>query len=193
MPSADPLADAVHACMADIDRLAAGGVDRPVLDRIGVRLAHLAAQTDLFDWRRFPLPAEGVPTAIYTLHVASDGRLPLQLLCARPMPNAPVRPANKPHQHPTWAAAACIRGCTREQLWQDSGTGLRAGPERTLSPESGAFTMLPAEIHSVRGDDTAPAMHLLLYGYFFPEAVVYDPESGRAAPYAMPDLPPPRL
>lgn len=182
---------AVRACIDAIAALTAEGVDRQVLDRVGERLSALAARADLFDIDRFPPAADSsVPTAVYTLHVGADGSLPLQLLSARPVPGAAIRAANKPHLHPTWAAAACIRGCTRERLWLRTGRGdeLQAQPERTLSPQGGAFTMMQQDIHSVRGDDTAPAMHLLLYGQVFRRAVLFEPDSWHAHEYAVPAI-----
>jgi predicted metal-dependent enzyme (double-stranded beta helix superfamily) len=106
------------------------------------------------------------------------------------VPGAALRPAHKPHQHPTWGAAACIRGATYERLWHRAGDGdrLEPGPERRLRPGEGAFTMLMPDIHSVRGDPDGPAMHLLLYGRVFGRAVVFEPDTWLAREYRVPAI-----
>jgi predicted metal-dependent enzyme (double-stranded beta helix superfamily) len=171
----------VQACIDDIAAIEADGIDRAALKRIGARLSALASETGWLNFDSFPLPTDpAIETAVHTVHVGAGGKLPLQVLAARPAPTAPRRVAQLPHQHPTWAAAACVRGATFDTPWLRSGDGDRliAQEEVRLTPGR-AFTMMAHDIHSVRGD-AAPSLHLLLYGRAFERAVVFDPASWRA-------------
>lgn len=184
------LEQAVAACIEDIARIDAQGIDRASLALIGARLAQLAARTDLFTFARFPLPADAsASTAVVTLHVGADGRYPLQVLSARHVRGAPRRAAHQPHQHPTWAAAACVHGATYEQLWVHAGDDdrLRPLPQRRLAAGQ-AFTMMMSDIHSVQGDPSGPAMHLLMYGRTFERAALWDPDTWTVGEHLVPAI-----
>ncbi|MBL8376449.1 MAG: hypothetical protein JNM79_01110 [Burkholderiales bacterium] len=179
---------AIAAFIAEVTAVEAEGIDRSTLARIGERMAGLAGETALFNFENFPLPTDpAVETAVHTVHVGDGGRLPLQVLSARHVPGAARRAAHLPHQHPTWAAAACVHGATHDTLWLRTGDGdrLAAQPEVRLTPGT-AFTMMMHDIHSVRGDAAGPAMHLLMYGRVFERAIVFDPHTWRAYEHRVP-------
>jgi predicted metal-dependent enzyme (double-stranded beta helix superfamily) len=94
-----------------------------------------------------------------------------------------------PHQHPTWAAAACVLGATYDRLWlrTSSGDVLEPLPEVQVLPGT-AFTMMPHDIHSVRGHPDGPSLHLLMYGRVFDRAVVFDPDTWRAYEHLVPAI-----
>ena len=173
---------AVAQCISEVAAIEAAGIDRLALERVAACMARLAANTELFSFENFPLPTDpAVETAVHTIHVGADGALPLQVLSGRVIPGSPRRAAHLAHQHPTWAGAACVRGATFDTLWVRSGADDRLTPlpEHRVGPGT-AFTMMPHDIHSVRGDPDGPSLHLLLYGRAFDRAVVFEPEHWRA-------------
>ena len=181
---------AIAAFVEDIAQIEARGIDRDALAQVAARMAALACETGLFSFDNFPLPTDAqTETAVRCVHLGAQGQLPLQVLSGCVIPGLPRRAAHLPHQHPTWAAAACVRGATYDTLWRRSGAGdaLTAGPEVRVGPGQ-AFTMMARDIHSVRGDTAGPSLHLLMYGHSFERAVVFDPDGWRAYEHQVPAL-----
>jgi predicted metal-dependent enzyme (double-stranded beta helix superfamily) len=177
------LESAVREFIGQVQAIEADGIDRSALARVGALLAALASRRDLFNFERFPLTErEDEPVKVYTLN--GPGTLPLQALSQRGVPGQAKRPAQIPHMHPTWAAAAGVSGATVDTLYER-----RAGeadedalaPVRKVRVDAGGWiAMMPQDIHSVELDPAAPCLHLLLYGATFEHAVVFDAEARRS-------------
>lgn len=179
----DALAHAVAGFVEEARAIEARGIDRRALGEIAARLAALGGRQDLFNFGRFPLPEDPrEPVRVYTLN--GPGRLPLQALSQRYVPGAAPRAAQTPHMHPTWAAAAGVKGCTIDTLYErragaadedrlEAVREVRVGPGQWI-------TMMPQDIHSVQLDPREPCLHLLLYGETFGHAVLFDTAAQRS-------------
>lgn len=174
---------AVRGFIAEVEAICDQGIDRAALARIGDLLAALAQRRELFNFERFPLPEDDrEPVRVHTLH--GPGRLPLQALAQRHVAGLGPRPAQVPHMHPTWAAAAGVCGATVDTLYERrAGSAGADALERVHEARVGpgqALTMMPQDIHSVELDRSAPCLHLLMYGETFEHAVLFDRDSGRS-------------
>ena len=147
------------------------------LHALKLKLAALAARTELFPMSDFPLPlAEG---RLHTLLVEDNDGLALHLLIGKP------GKMSNPHSHGVWCINASVHGRERHVYWRRTDDGSKPGYATVIKVgemvmERGhGFAMADHDIHSqeVVGDETS--VILALYGYAFqkfPSVVWYNQE-----------------
>ena len=147
------------------------------LHALKLKLAALAARTELFPMSDFPLPlAEG---RLHTLLVEDNDGLALHLLIGKP------GKMSNPHSHSVWCINASVYGREKHVYWRRTDDGSKPGYAtitkvgEMLMERGHGFAMADHDIHSqeVVGDETS--VILALYGYAFqkfPSVVWYNQE-----------------
>lgn len=135
------------------------------LHALKIKLAALAARTELFPLEDFPMPlSEG---RLHPLLVEPDDGLGLHLLIALP------GKMSNPHSHSIWCVNASVQGQERHVMWRRTDDGSIPG-HATVKPigevlmqRGHGFAMGDHDIHSqeVVGDE--PSVILALYGHAF--------------------------
>lgn len=175
-------AAAVRETLAEVRRIASGGVDRATLEQIGETLVRLATRAELFPLTQFPVGPDG---GIYRLSEDADHRFALYASAGQPGKVVP------PHNHTTWAVIAGVHGEELNVRYARA-DGSRGTDERVALARG-------AEINVVRGNSVAympddfhtiatPAhcahtLHLHLYGLsleHLPDRVTVDLAAGTA-------------
>lgn len=157
-------AAAVRQLVADARRIEGTGVSRETLDKIGERLASLAARSELFPQDEFPLGADG---GIYRLSEDPDHRFALYASAGGPGKKVP------PHNHTTWAIIAGVHGAERNVVYDRLDNGdregvvrLREAPAKEKTLKCGdVIAYLPEDFHHIETPvGSGNALHLHFYG-----------------------------
>ena len=147
------------------------------LHALKLKLAVLAARTELFPDSDFPMPvAEG---RLHPLLVEPDDGLALHLLIGKP------GKMSNPHAHSIWCVNASVSGRERHIMWRRTDDGSVPGHAtvkrvgEVLMERGHGYAMADHDIHSqeVVGDE--PSVILALYGHGFekfPSVVWYNEE-----------------
>jgi len=193
-PLADTLADsrraAIGATLADVRDLAAGPVDRAVLDRIAARLAQLAARRELFTRAAFPPPAADAGVGASTRYRLNkdDGDDGVALYLNS------INPGKKtiPHNHDTWAVIVAVEGREDNRVYRRTDDGrdpavarLEVAREVTVEPGT-PIAFLPDDLHSIHVVGEQPTLHFHLYGRpleTLTGRIGIDPETGAVVNY----------
>lgn len=176
-----PQAERKAACLALLRQahkiLDREGSTPSALHALKLKLAALAARTELFPASDFPMPlAEG---RLHTLVLEPEDGLALHLLIGKP------GKVSNPHSHSIWCVNASVSGRERHIYWRRTDDGSKPGYATVarigeLIMERGhGFAMADHDIHSqeVVGDE--PSVILALYGHAFerfPSVVWYNTE-----------------
>ncbi len=147
------------------------------LHALKLKLAALAARTELFPMSDFPMPlSEG---RLHSLIVEPDDGLALHLLIGKP------GKISNPHSHSIWCVNASVHGRERHTYWRRTDDGATPGYAtlarigEVVMERGHGFAMADHDIHSqeVVGDE--PSVILALYGHAFekfPSVVWYNTE-----------------
>ena len=178
---ADVQADRTAACLALLRQahkiLDKEGSTPSALHALKVKLAALAARTELFPMSDFPMPvAEG---RLHTLIVEDNDGLALHLLIGKP------GKISNPHAHSIWCINASVHGREKHTYWRRTDDGSKPGYATVakvgemIMQRGHGFAMGDHDIHSqeVLGDE--PSVILALYGHGFarfPSVVWYNTE-----------------
>jgi len=172
-PHAEPPSSPGVRDRADALRLAAQAIrdaelsDEPESERleiVGRILADLAARTELFPARAFPLP-EGSVGGLYRLVEFADQKAALYMSVGLTGRKA------QPHTHATWAAVAGVSGGIEfNRLYDRTDDGSTPGHgrlalrgEKAVGP--GEVVLLPSGVfHTIEVVSDTPVLHLHAYG-----------------------------
>ena len=158
------------------------GVTRDSLEGIKRELLELADHIELFPIEDFP-PSDGDNgfDVLYRLSEDADHRFALYASTGTPGKSVP------PHNHTTWAVIVGLHGDEHNVFYERDDDGatpgmgtLRETGGVTLNHGDGA-AMMPDDIHSIHITDSAPTVHLHIYGLALEqlhERVMYDRDRG---------------
>ena len=157
------------------------GVNRDALEGIKRELLELADKLELFPMADFPASDDDGYDVMYRLSEDDDHRFALYASTGTPGKDVP------PHNHTTWAVIVGLYGNEHNVFYERTddlatpGVGtLRETGGVTLNHGDGA-AMMPDDIHSIHITDSAPTVHLHIYGLALEqlhERVMYDRDRG---------------
>jgi predicted metal-dependent enzyme (double-stranded beta helix superfamily) len=158
------------------------GVNPEALESIYGVLLDLAAQTELFPVSEFsPEKDANGMYPIYRMSEDEDHRFAMYMSTSIGSKDVP------PHNHTTWAVIVGVQGTEENRFYERIDDGSVPGKGQlkqvggeTVRPGVGVCLM-PDDIHSIHPRNTAPALHIHMYGLaldHLPNRVTYNMEAG---------------